>query len=267
MIPFRLPIFFLAGILAVATSIFLLSCEGDKCPKLEELDQLIGPMVQVDGGTFQMGSPDTVERADDEVLHTVTVSGFRIQSAEVTQELWKTVMGSNPSADKTWKDLPVTNVSWNDALKFIDKLNTCTGRNYRLPTEAEWEYAAKGGNRSKGYVFSGSNNIEEVGWCEQNSGERIHVIREKQPNELGIYDMSGNVWEWCADGYAPYRTDAVGSQNPKGPDNSGARVLRGGSWYFNARRCRSAYRYGNGAEIGSNYYGFRLVLSSSSPGQ
>ena len=221
---------------------------------------LIGPMVPVEGGTFQMGTPDNAKvRLSDETLHTVTVGSFQMQSIEVTQALYEAVMGNNPSSDKAWKDYPVTNVSWEDAVAFCEKLSSQTGRTFRLPTEAEWEYAARGGNRSRNYLYSGSNDLNAVGWHEENSGERLHVGREKQPNELGLYDMSGNVWEWCSDWYGPYRTDAVGSDNPKGPDNGQSRVLRGGSWNLDPQLCRVANRY-RIPDFRFNYYGFRLVL-------
>ncbi len=230
-----------------------------------DFNRLIGPLIQVEGGSFQMGSADSLaERGDDELLHTVSVGNFQMQAIEVSQELYERVMGENPSADKTWKDLPVTNVSWNDAMLFIKKLNSLTDGGYRLPTEAEWEYAARGGRLSKDYVYSGADNLEEVGWYEVNSGERLHVSREKKANELGIYDMSGNVWEWCSDWYGPYRTDAIGSQNPKGPDNGEFRVLRGGSFLGDPQYCRSAFRVGYDPVF--RYYGcgFRLVFSPSS---
>lgn len=235
-------------------------------PSHENLMRMIGPMIRVEGGSFQMGSIDSEPgRGADEVQHWVSLPDFQIQSTTVSQELYEQVTGKNPSSNKTWKDLPVTDVSWEDANAFIKKLNELTGGGYRLPTEAEWEYAARGGRLSKGYVYSGSDNLDEVGWYRGNSGERLHVSREKKPNELGLYDMSGNVWEWCSDWYGPYRTDAVGSQNPKGPDNGVYRVLRGGSWDYGALPCRSANR--DRSDPSSRYFnlGFRLVFSPSSP--
>lgn len=196
----------------------------------------------------------------EETAHQVELSSFYMQKTEVTQELWEEVMGSNPSEDKSWKDNPVTNVSWNDCQEFIKKLNEITGNKYRLPTEAEWEYAARGGKMSKGYQYSGSDNLEEVGWYDQNSNEKIHPVAEKKPNELGLYDMSGNVWEWCQDWYGDYRVKF--KKNPQGPDNGTTKVLRGGSWYFDAVNCRVACRYDGFPDYRSNIRGFRLALPS-----
>jgi formylglycine-generating enzyme required for sulfatase activity len=224
-----------------------------------KINELLQGFVQVESGTFLMGAPDSIG-SDDETQHTVYVSTYSIQSTEVTQELYELVMGNNPSENKSWKDMPVTNVSWEDCQVFIKKLNDITGLEYRLPTESEWEYAARGGSKSQGYLYSGSNNIDEVGWYDTNSGKAIHFIKEKKPNELGLYDMTGNVWEWCSDWYGPYRTDSKGSDNPKGPDNGEYRVLRGGSWSYYAYICRTAYRNRDDPDYRDFDYGFRLVL-------
>jgi formylglycine-generating enzyme required for sulfatase activity len=185
-----------------------------------------------------------------------------MQSTEVTQALYELVMGSNPSEKKEWKDMPVTDVSWEDAQVFIKKLNEITRGKYRLPTEAEWEYAARSGNRSQGFLYSGSNNIDEVAWYDGNSGKHPHVVKEKKPNELGLYDMSGNVWEWCSDWYADYRLDAKGSVNPQGADNGSARVIRGGSWLNHSWNCRVALRFNKCyPAFRDNCLGFRLVFS------
>lgn len=242
--------FFLLGVLMTS----LLACD----PPKEKVMPLLKDFVKVEGGRFKMGSADTVpNRQSDEVQHEVEVATFHMQATEVTQELYELVMGSNPSSKKEWKDMPVTDVNWEDAQEFITKLNEITGGNYRLPTEAEWEYAARGGNRSQGYCYSGSNNIEEVA----NTDEHTHVVKEKKPNELGLYDMSGNVWEWCSDWYADYRLDIKGSVNPTGADNGEFRVIRGGSWNFQPEDCRVAYR--NYYYPQRRYYdnGFRLVFS------
>ena len=172
--------------------------------------------------------------------------------------MWKEVMGNNPSS---WKgdNLPVENVSWDDCQTFIRKLNALTGKNFRLPTEAEWEFAARGGNNSRGYKYAGSNNIGDVAWYEDNSGSKTHVVGTKSPNELGIYDMSGNVWEWCQDWYGDY--SSASQTNPTGASNGSARVLRGGSWYCSARLCRSSDRYSYSPDCRINSGGLRLVLS------
>ena len=151
-------------------------------------------LVYVAGGTFQMGS--NVGDYDEKPVHSVTLSDYYIGQTEVTQELWQAVMGSNPSDFKGAKN-PVNNVSWNDCQEFIIKLNRLTGGRFRLPTEAEWEYAARGGNKSRGYIFSGSDYLGSVAWYEDNSGDEVHPIGSKSANELGLYDMSGNVFEWC----------------------------------------------------------------------
>ena len=196
-------------------------------------------MVRVDGGTFQMGSNDSDAYKDEKPVHQVTLSTYSIGETEVTQALWEAVMGSNPS---NWKgsNLPVEQVSWEDCQEFITRLNKITGRSFRLPTEAEWEFAARGGNKSKGYQYSGSNSIGEVAWYHGNSGSETHTVKTKQPNELGIYDMSGNVWEWCQDRYGKYSRKS--QTNPTGSSSGSARVDRGGGWYDYARDCRSSLR-------------------------
>ena len=195
-------------------------------------------MVGVQGGTFQMGS--TTGYRDEKPVHNVTLGSYYIGQTEVTQALWKAVMGSNPSEFKG-DNLPVEGVSWNDCQTFIQKLNQLTGERFRLPTEAEWEFAAKGGNKSKGYTYSGSNSIDNLAWYTSNSGSKTHLVGTKAPNELGIYDMSGNVWEWCQDWYGGYSSSA--QSNPSGPSSSSERVTRGGSWYDYAADCRTADRY------------------------
>ena len=214
-------------------------------------------MVWVSGGTFTMGA--TSEQGSyaydsEKPAHIVTLSGYYIGKYEVTQKLWKAVMGNNPSYYKG-DNLPVERVSWNDVQEFIKKLNQMTGKSYRLPTEAEWEYAARGGNNSRGYKFSGSNNIGSVAWY---NGSTTHPVGSKSPNELGIYDMSGNVWEWCQDWYGDYSSSS--QRNPKGPASGSDRVFRGGSWSNNAGDCRVSYRFSNSPDGRFISLGFRLVL-------
>ncbi|MDD6782935.1 MAG: bifunctional serine/threonine-protein kinase/formylglycine-generating enzyme family protein [Prevotellaceae bacterium] len=217
-------------------------------------------MKFVEGGTFTMGSTPEQQGFDDDEkpTHQVTLSSYYIGEIEVTQALWTAVMGNNPSYFKG-ENNPVEKVSWNDCQKFIKKLNSLTGKNFRFPTESEWEYAARGGNKSKGYQYSGSNNIDDVAWYDDNSGSKTHPVKTKQPNELGIYDMSGNVWEWCYDWKGDYSSDS--QVNPQGPFSGFYRVDRGGSWLGSAEGCRSADR-GNDAP-GNRYsnLGLRLVLS------
>ncbi len=221
--------------------------------------------VFVEGGTFQMGA--TAEQGsdaydDEKPVHSVILSDYCIGKYEVTQAQWEAVMGSNPSEFKG-DNLPVERVSWKDVQEFIAKLNEKTGKTYRLPTEAEWEYAARGGNKSQGYKYSGSNEIDEVAWYLENSGDATHPVGQKQPNELGLYDMTGNIYEWCQDWYGGYSS---GSQtNPSGPANGSYRVLRGGSWNSNARQCRVSNRGYNYSSLRYSYRGFRLVLGELPP--
>ena len=217
-------------------------------------------MVFVEGGEFMMGSPDDEEDAFDneKPQHKVWVDSFFIGKYEVTQRLWKEIMGNNPSEFKG-DNLPVDHASWNKVQEFIKKLNQKTGLRFRLPTEAEWEYACRGGKLSRGYKYSGSNNVNEVGWYWSNSGKKTHPVGLKKPNELGIYDMSGNVWEWCSDWYDENYYSESPYRNPAGPSSGSYRIIRGGSWSYNAGDLRCAYR-GN-YDIADWYYsfGFRLV--------
>ena len=183
-------------------------------------------MVSIKGGTFTMGSADY--GSYEQPTHEVTLSAYAIGETEVTQELWEAVMGSNPSFHTGKKNLPVENVSWSDCLTFIHKLNQATGELFRLPTEAEWEYAARGGEKSKGYKYSGSNNPDDVAWHLGNSSEQTHPIKGKKANELGLYDMSGNVWEWCMDWYDNEYYANSPKKDPNGPSIGTARVIRGG---------------------------------------
>jgi len=238
--------------------------------------ELKNKFVLVEGGTFSMGSND--ETSDEEPIHGVIIGSFLLGKIEVTQELWESVMGSNPSNFKGDKR-PVERVSWNDVVEFCNKLSekeglqkaysgsgdnvTCdfNSNGYRLPTEAEWEYAARGGKKSKGYTYSGSNDIDAVSWYRNNSGSTTHEVGTKQPNELGIFDMSGNVWEWCWDWYGDYTSTS--QTNPKGANAGSNRVIRGGGWSNYAGYCRVANR---GNDIpGFRYYdlGFRLVRTKS----
>ena len=217
-------------------------------------------MVWVEGCTFRMGA--TSEQGsdvwnDEKPVHSVTLSGFYIGKTEVTQALWKAVMGSNPS-DFKGDNLPVERVSWNDCQKFIRKLNSLTGQHFRLPTEAEWEFACRGGNNSRGYKYSGSNYIDNVAWYWDNSGGKTHPVATKSPNELGIYDMSGNVYEWCSDWKGDYSSGA--QTNPKGPYDGSDRVHRGGSWCINAVGCRSSIRSSDSPGYRYGYLGLRLSL-------
>ena len=227
-------------------------------------------MLPVEGGTFTMGA--TPEQGtsdpwnDERPTHEVTLSTFSIGETEVTQALWQAVMGSNPSEFSGDLNHPVEMVSWDDCQAFIVKLNQMTGRNFRLPTEAEWEYAARGGKKTQGYKYAGSNDVNEVAWWDTNAGDGVgpdspdygtHPVASKKANELGLYDMSGNVWEWCQDWYGSYSSEA--QTNPTGPATGSNRVYRGGSWFNYARNCRVSSRY-HWTMNGTNYMGLRLAL-------
>ena len=218
-------------------------------------------MIKVEAGTFMMGATSEMQNPwDDEkpVREVILTNDYYIGKYEVTQSLWQAVMGTNPSYFKG-DNLPVEQVSWDNCLEFISKLNSLTGRKFRLPTEAEWEYAARGGRKSRGYQYSGSFNISDVAWYNGNSGNKIHPVGMKQANELGVYDMSGNVCEWCQDWYGSYVSSS--QTNPLGANSGSFRVCRGGSWYFDTGNCRSSFRSRGNPDTRSRYLGFRLVLS------
>ena len=220
-------------------------------------------MIKVEGGTFSMGA--TSEQGSDAYMnekpvHSVTLSDYYIGETEVTQELWQVVMGSNPSRFTGDNQRPVENVSWDDCQEFIKKLNRLTGKKFRLPTEAEWEYAARGGKYSKDYVYkySGSNNADEVAWYEDNSGRTTHTVKTKKANELGLYDMSGNVYEWCNDWYGSYQSNS--QTNPTGPSEGERRVFRGGCWDYRDRFVRVSYRGNRTPDNRGSDGGLRLAL-------
>lgn len=219
-------------------------------------------MILVEGGTFTMG--DTSEQENDawgveSPTHYVTLSDYYIGQTEVTQALWKAVMGSNPSYHEG-DNLPVEQVSWKKCQTFIRKLNSLTGLHFVLPTEAQWEYAARGGKKSNKYKYAGSNSIGQVAWYnyEGNSNRKTHAVATKQPNELGLYDMSGNVWEWCQDWFGSY--SSVAQTNPTGASFGSYRVIRGGSYFFTAWYCRVSFRGHYTPTDSSSNQGLRLVL-------
>lgn len=248
---------------------------GDSNVVLKEtVSGLSFEMVYVKGGTFRMGA--TEEQGEDafdreKPVHSVTLSDYYIGKYEVTQGLWEAVMGTTleEERDKEGKDLPLYGqgadypmyyVNWEEAHAFVKKLSDMTGKNYVLPTEAQWEYAARGGVKSKGYKYSGSNEIDDVAWYWENS-ERKYAgspVGTKRPNELGIYDMSGNVWEWCSDWYGSY--SEAPQTNPAGPENGAFGVVRGGSWYNPARDCRVSCRDDSYPGDGNFDLGFRVAL-------
>ncbi len=238
---------------------------------VEQVNGVEIPMVYVPGGTFTMGatSEQGSEVDNDEIpTHQVTLDGFYIGATEVTQAQWEAVMGTTlrqqrDKADPSWSlygeggDYPMYYVNYDEAIEFCRHLSELTGKHYTLPTEAQWEYAARGG-QSGGTKYSGSNTIDNVAWYWDNSNEQTHPVATKSPNALGLYDMSGNVWEWCFDWYGHYPSQA--QTNPQGPTGEGDRVLRGGSWNYNAESCRVSYRGNNFPSNRNNYYGLRVVL-------
>lgn len=216
-------------------------------------------MVRVAGGTFNMGGTD--EQGSDATnlekpVHKVTLSNYSIGVTEVTQELWNAVMGHNPSEFNDNLQCPVECVSYDDCLEFIERLNEITKMSFRMPTEAEWEYAARGGNQSEKHKYSGDDEVLNVAWCGTNS-ERTHSVAQKNANELGLYDMSGNVWEWCSDWYGAYSAES--QTNPKGPETGTFRVCRGGGWHSSVGNCRTSSRTYNAPTAATNRIGLRLA--------
>lgn len=235
----------------------------DTSPRADEVITVKGvsfKMIRVECGIFTMGA--TSEQGSDawdkeKPTHQVTLSSFSIGETEVTQELWQAVMGSNPSYFKGPKR-PVEQVSWDDCQTFIRELNKLTRRNFRLPTEAEWEYAARGGLKSNHTKYAGSSSIGDVAWYDGNSGNQTHDVATKRANELGLYDMSGNVWEWCQDWYGDYSSSS--QTNPKGAFSGSGRVCRGGGWGYNARNCRVSIRYSFAPSYRYDGLGMRLAF-------
>lgn len=223
-------------------------------------------MKLVKHGSFDMGSDASGAYTDEKPVHRVTISNdYYIAETEVTQALWRAVTGSIPMAGSSWistiglgNNYPAYYINWNDCQDFIEDLNALTGLNFRMPTEAEWEYAAKGGHKSQGYVYSGSNTADDVAWYTSNSDGKTHPVATKEPNELGVYDMSGNVYEWCQDWYGNYSSGA--QTDPTGPSSGTYRVFRGGCWMHGAGNCRPSSRSRTSPSSAFNYLGLRLVL-------
>jgi len=223
-------------------------------------------MVAVEGGTFTMGATDDYAYVWEKPAHQVTLSGYSIGQTEVTQELWQAVMGTNSSYFQASNDAifgtdlqrPVEMVSWEDCQTFITKLNELTGKTFRLPTEAEWEYAARGGNMNQGYMYAGSDNVDDVAWYNNNSNSTTNTVATKTPNELRLYDMSGNVWEWCQDWWGDYSSEA--QNNPSGPDSGSTHICRSGSWNQNFTLCRVSTRNDFNPTDTRNNLGLRLAL-------
>jgi sulfatase modifying factor 1 len=220
-------------------------------------------LVLVKGGCFQMGDTFGEGKPDETPVHTVCVDDYYIGKYEVTQGQWQSVMGSNPSYFKNCGEkCPVEQVSWNDINQFLEKLNARTGKKYRLPTEAEWEYAARSGGKKERYAGTSSDvELGKYAWYSANSGGSTHPVGEKQPNSLGLYDMTGDVWEWCQDWYGDKYYSSSPRSNPSGPLSGTRYVLRGGAWIFEPAGIRITTRYGLAPATRSDLYGFRLSLS------
>ena len=232
-------------------------------PKLAAIvKEIEATMIKLDGGSFTMGcvnAQDTECYYWEKPRHTVTISPLYMNKYDVTQKQWKAIMGTTP-APKNCPECPAINVTWFDASMFINKLNQLSGKNYRLPTEAEWEYAAKGGNKGHGYKYAGSDNAMNVAWYDSTIAKEEHQVGEKQPNELGLYDVSGNVWQWCSDWFDEKYYSNSPSNNPTGPPTGNKfRVVRGGSWWGPLKDCRVANRDKFPPDSKDDDVGFRLV--------
>jgi len=230
------------------------------------LEDLESNMVRVQGGTFVMEEKNKYISMHN--VQEVTLSSFYLCKYEITQEIWETIMGDNPSYFKG-PNRPVESVSWEDCQLFISKLNQITGKSYRLPTEAEWEYAARGGVHSHGLlhigisdmlIYSGSNDVNNVAWYDSNSNKSTHDVGQKEANELGLYDMSGNVFEWCQDWYGHYSSSSNTIMNPQGASSGSYRVIRGGCWYSFFPDCVVTKRNKCSPTLGNFVHGLRLAM-------
>lgn len=229
------------------------------------------PMIYVQGGTFVMGAtPEQREDAlsDEYPPHHVELNDYWIGQYEVTQGLWEAVMGNNPSMSEHSDEVPIEGISWEDCWTFIDKLNDLLqdelgDKHFALPTEAQWEYAARGGNRSKGYKYAGGDYIDRVAWYTYNANSSPHPVGQKMANELGLYDMSGNIDEWCFDIHGYYSCSRNIQKNPRGASRGEGRVIRGGSCISTDYGCRVSSRYGADVKGLYAHQGLRLVLVSN----
>ncbi len=225
------------------------------------LENLKQQMVTVQGGTFTMGCTEEQGSCDDDEkpVRQVQVNSFRIGKYQVTQDLWAAVMGKNPSKFRNGPRCPVENVGWDDTKTFLKKLNALTGERYRLPTDAEWEYAARGGQKSQGSLYVGSDDLDSVAWYDKNSGNRVHQVGQKQPNGFGLYDMSGNVWEWVEDCWNKKYPGPQADGSAWKSRNCARHMLRGGAWTSYPRYLRASNRYWNLSAFLRDDVGFRLV--------
>lgn len=224
-------------------------------------------MIRVEGGTFSMGDENELGDSTEKPLHKVTLKTYKIAKTETTVTQWQSFCNAtgrlmpDPPLWGWLDNHPIVNVSWDDAVAYCKWLSDSTKKTYRLPTEAEWEYAARGGNSSKGFIYAGGQSMYMIGWFEENANSSTQPVAQKRPNELGLFDMSGNVWEWCQDWYAPY--EAADQTNPTGPvnnDNQYFRVLRGGSWNYITEGGRVSNRNYFSPDSHQSDYGFRVVM-------
>lgn len=253
---------FIFGLMALPA--FAQHAPSDEQSLTTNVNSIAFVMKKITAGTFNMGCTGEMDGSDcydwEKPAHTVTLTtDYYLGETEVTQALWRAVMGVDPPqlVFPGCDECPVESVSWEDVQTFLQKLNQKTGQTYRLPTEAEWEFAARGGTLGKKYKYSGSNDINAVAWYDANAYGKTHSIKGKAPNELGLYDMSGNVYEWCQDWWGDYSSSA--QTNPTGPNSGSNRVIRGGSWVINPRFCRASYRGSNTPQDRHYNLGFRLA--------
>ena len=236
---------------------FMQSGEVEAAPVVHVKKDFEPDMVVVNGGTFNMGNKEG--NTTEKPVHPVELSGFQISKHLITQKQWRAVMGNNPSKNKDKDGHPVERVGMGDVLEYLKKLNALTGMTYRLPTEAEWEYAARGGDQSKGFIYAGSNDVKQVAWDSENSMGATQAVGQKHPNELGLYDMCGNVWEWCSDWYDEKYYSKSPAKDPQGPESGDNHVIRGGSWINYPAWYRVSDRYFNHPNDRRTYLGFRVV--------
>ncbi|WP_091897589.1 SUMF1/EgtB/PvdO family nonheme iron enzyme [Polaribacter sp. KT25b] len=221
--------------------------------------------IKVTGGTFTMGDEHGLGGDDEQPTHQVTLTDYYIGKTEVTVAQYRNycnATGVNMPEEPNWgwnSNDPIVNVSWNDAINYCDWLSEKLDKNITLPTEAQWEFAARGGNQSKGYKYAAGRSMATAGWYEDNSGDKAHAVAQKKANELGLYDMSGNVWEWCLDWYKSDYYSTSPSKNPKNTARANGKVIRGGSWNYEASYCRVAYRSNRRPDNRFSPYGFRVV--------
>ncbi|NAS30488.1 SUMF1/EgtB/PvdO family nonheme iron enzyme [Flavobacteriaceae bacterium R38] len=243
---------------------FILVLGGILCVSAQNYPE----MVKIEGGSYMMGDEKKIGAANERPVHKVTINTFYISKTEVTVAQYRAYCEAKgiEMPIQPWEENdnnPIANVSWTDAIGYTEWLSKKIGQEVRLPYEAEWEYAAKGGSKSKSYIYSGSDDLQEVAWFEDNSGEQVHPVASKKANELGLYDMSGNVWEWCMDKYdKDFYAKSKVINNPKGGVEGDRHTLRGGAWFYKPTYCRVTFRSNATPDYISPVFGFRVVSVS-----